>query len=331
MPEVEPTEDPMPAPTLQSEPIRRFAYSCPVDHQGTVLSVRAWQMEKNTGLPVLILHDFGESLNLLRPVAQIFVEHCFNTYGFNMRGHNRQGRPTSKIPHFKQLVLDLLQIIAWVRHKEKGVKPLLVCKGMSTLVALNFSREYGQYIQGVVYLSPLFELPKQINAIQKFIIATCAELLPDFILPQWLTPAFLAANSIEQKNQPKTQFSATARFTLEFLQVLMKSKQFLVDLDVPSLFVCSDKYRAEWYETMKKTLGRPRDRGIHDFITLDKDSPQFGICNQVFEELVMPWLKESTILSSGPMPTFSGSIFQANDDEFYSHDESIGAEESVKT
>src|SRR5690606_30753211 len=132
--------------------------SLPVDHHGTTVYVKGWRRPENTKPPIVIAHDLGENISMYRDVAKKLIKQGHNVYGFDLRGHGRSGRRLGHAPSFNILVLDLLQVAAWVRHQEAGKPAIIVGQGIGALITLSFTKRYSHFCRALVLSAPVLEL-----------------------------------------------------------------------------------------------------------------------------------------------------------------------------
>src|SRR5690606_5848236 len=113
--------------------VRNLVYICPVDHVGTSVFVKGWVVPGSRQHPIVLVHDLGETVYMMGGLATKLAEAGYSVYSFDQRGHGQSGRRLGHIPGFNQLALDLLQVVAWVKHKEGGRKPVIVGQGLGAL------------------------------------------------------------------------------------------------------------------------------------------------------------------------------------------------------
>jgi alpha-beta hydrolase superfamily lysophospholipase len=170
--------------------IQKVVSSLPVDHRGTTLHLKGWRLEHSKQHPVVIIHDLGERADLYKRTALSFVERGYSTYAFDLRGHGRSGRRLGHAPGFTILVKDLLQVCAWVRHKEGGREPLILGHGIGALIALEFTKRYGQFCRAAILSAPSLELATDVSLIGRWTLRALAEVSPTFRIPSALCPRF---------------------------------------------------------------------------------------------------------------------------------------------
>ena len=131
------------ASSLQA--MEKLVFSLPVDHDGTSIYVKGWHKEGNNGFPIIIIHDFGETISNHRVVCQLLAESGHNVYAFDLRGHGRSGKNKSQPAKIRTYVNDLLQISAWVKHQEKNRIPIILANGIGGKIALAFCQKHPNF------------------------------------------------------------------------------------------------------------------------------------------------------------------------------------------
>ena len=246
-------DDPMstsdPSTTEEDSSVRNLVYTCPVDHTGTSVFVKGWLIPENNKRPVVLVHGLGESVELMAPFAKKLAARGYSVYGFDLRGHGQSGRKLGHIPSFHQLSLDLLQVVAWVKHKEAGRKPIIIGQGMGSLVALFFGKGYAKFCHSMVFVSPTFSLVDHIKSYRRFSLKTLAELLPTMMLPSRFCPQFTQIDMLSSK-APKI----SALLAYELLNAISQSRKQFQRHRLKSLVLCPKEDGVARYEFLKRAV-----------------------------------------------------------------------------
>lgn len=222
-------------------------FSCPVDHSGTSVYLKGWLTDLCEFPPLVFVHDLGEHIGKYRKMAiDLNSVHC-NFYGFDLRGHGRSGRMLGHITRFDDLVNDLLQVVAWVKHKEKGRQPILIGQGMGALIVTHFLAKHKNMGQGAVLAAPTFVLQHKTRGWQRFLVKSLSEILPTLRLPSGLRPKFCPSHSdvagkttILENLVPtiaNTTPPLTAAFVNETLGAMESSLKKLNEIQIPALIL----------------------------------------------------------------------------------------------
>ncbi|MFK7824530.1 MAG: alpha/beta fold hydrolase [Oligoflexales bacterium] len=236
-----------PTTTEEDPSVRNLVYTCPVDHTGTSVFVKGWLIPEDNKRPVVLVHGLGESVELMAPFAKKLAARGYSVYGFDLRGHGQSGRKLGHIPSFHQLSLDLLQVVAWVKHKESGRKPIIIGQGMGSLVGLFFAKGYGKFCHSMIFVSPVFSLVDHIKSFQRFYLRTFAELLPIMMLPSRLCPQFTQIDMLSSK-APKI----SALLAYELLNAISQSRKQFQRHRLKSLVLCPKDDGVARYEFLKR-------------------------------------------------------------------------------
>jgi alpha-beta hydrolase superfamily lysophospholipase len=207
-------------------------------------------------------HDVGESIIRYEALALALAGSGYSVYGFSMRGHDAAALRLGSIPSFSILINDLLQVLAWVKHKEDGRKPIIIARGMGALLALSLSRAHTKFFQALILVSPMFNLNYNLTPFRRFLIRTIADVAPSLRLPRWLSPTFTNTSQetyifTEKKRHPKLN----SHFTFELLNSIAQSKKLLKRLKLPSLIVCPADDPALRYEFLKPLVQKHKYSG----------------------------------------------------------------------
>lgn len=237
---------------------RSLVYTCPVDHVGTSLFVKGWVLPQSSKAPIILVHDLGESANNMEDIATQFSDKGYNVYSFDIRGHGQSGRRLGHISGFHQLTIDLLQVVAWVKHKEGGKKPIIAGQGFGALICMSFATSQAKFCQGLALISPMISLGNTIRPYQRFIISTLAEFFPTLMLPHSITPRFTYVFK-KDKKKIKAQHKISALLTHEILIALSQSRKNFNRLNTNSLIICPSDDIIYRYEHIKKMVQKHKN------------------------------------------------------------------------
>ncbi len=183
--------------------VQTIATNYVVDQDGTNIYLKGAHVENSKKPPIIILHDFGEHSGIYREQIKYFSDQGHSSYSFDMRGHGRSGRTLGHIPSLAVVKDDLLQIAAYIKYKENGRSPILICAGLSAIVGLEFHSKNRKYSKGLILCSPTLELKTIFPSWKKNLVRKIADIWPSFRLPAALTPSFVDLKII-QKNLEET-------------------------------------------------------------------------------------------------------------------------------
>lgn len=295
--------------TPSNHPLKALVYSCPVDHEGTAVYVKGWRSPENHNHPVLFVHDLGENISMYRRTGRMLAMGGFNTYGFDLRGHGRSGRRLGHTPSFDQLVKDLLQVVSWVKHKEDGLKPILVGQGVGALIAMFFNLRFSQYVKGMVLLSPSVAMRSQVSKTKRLIINWLKELAPTWKIPSSLCPTFTCAINQQNDSQEKsilksriaTGFSSqvgvrlTINFAAEILKALDQIDSVFLHYHSPTLLIHPEEDPVNDYMAVRQMIRKHHQN--HHFIIKSLPNVSHHMLTESDEAIqvvlqdMIPWLK----------------------------------------
>jgi pimeloyl-ACP methyl ester carboxylesterase len=236
------------------------AYSCPVDHAGMTLYVKGWvNSEPSLFPPVIVIHDIGETVSQYREFCTRLVETGCNVYCYDLRGHGRSGRIIGQINRFGELVNDLLQVSAWVKHKENSQAPILVGHGVSAQLAMRFAQNYPKLIQGVALISPGFKLKVEASRWWRLLARVMYEFSPSIRLScSWLHWLDNGTNKGPEMTAQQRQLSSNFHVSSYFLQEMGLSFGHSILGEAP---------------TTPVMMVVPSESGVYDFDNLSECLP----------------------------------------------------------
>lgn len=250
--------------------IQNVVYSCQVDHEGTIVYVKGLRQTHASRTPILVVHDLAEDTSYYRAAAQLFAEAGHSFYCFDMRGHGRSGREPGHVSNFKQLLNDLLQVVAWVRHKEGGKKPIIIGQGIGALTAINFGRSYSKLCAGIVLCAPTFFPKKLPSPWERRIVKFLADWFPKRHIS--LATARIFADEFRLSNVSEELGRAfggiTANFAQSLIQAVENAQMDLIQIKkLPVLALIPENDPLCNYDDL---INRVSENGIDENITIEK-------------------------------------------------------------
>jgi len=133
---------------------------------------------------VVLVHGLGEHCRRYEHVARRLNRHGLDVVGYDHRGHGQSPGPRGGMPADDSLCADLGRVLRAARDEFEG-PAILVGHSLGGLVAGRFVAEglrptpapWWQPVDALVMSSPA--LDPGANALQKFLLATVAPMLPD--------------------------------------------------------------------------------------------------------------------------------------------------------
>ncbi len=277
----------------QDTKIRTIVYVCPVDHNGTSLFIKGWISPKNRNqtTPVILVHDLDESTDDYVEFAEKLADAGFNVYCFEMRIQSKLMK-ASAILNFDILSSDLLQVVAWIKHKELGKKPIIVGQGLGSLVCLYFTQNFSKFCAGVVFASPLFSLHEVVKPLKRFSIRTLAQVAPLLSTPHWLSFNF---SDPLKKDTKKRKGRLPLYFTQELLIAISRSHKLFSRVSIPTLLLCPDIDAVCRYDFLKRLISKHKDEDKISMVMFDSEGHQILNRGEEFLpsvlRILIPWLQ----------------------------------------
>jgi alpha-beta hydrolase superfamily lysophospholipase len=235
--------------------IHHAVYTCPIDHGGNTVVIQGWSTSAQGDTSVIIIHDVGESASGLDLFAEGLALEGYRVYGFDLRGFSERDRSSLRGTRFSDLALDLLQVVAWIKHKSQGKKPLIIGQGLGALLSVYFAKNYQKYCLGFVLVSPIIDLGDKIKPLKRLLIRFLAEIVPNVEIPVQLCPTFNYFFS-ENGKIIKKQRKISLRLTNELLKVMAQFKKLFHRLKLPALVICPDEDQLYKYDAIKRIIAK---------------------------------------------------------------------------
>lgn len=253
--------------------VQHISCDCVVDHLGTTVHLIGIKNLSSSKHPILLIHDLGENIGMYGRVAEALCSKGKSVYGVDLRGHGDSGGQLGHIVNFKQLIKDLLQVVAWIRHEE-GKAPVLVAQGIGALIAVFFLKRHSHLCRAAVFCSPCFELVHRVSPIKKFLVKTIAGLSPTVKLPNILAPRL--SIPVRSDDTQKHEFRSTiierlgapiipritANFVNELLQAIEKAPDTFSALKIPCFVAFSSQDSVCSYGAIKALIEDQTDKGL---------------------------------------------------------------------
>lgn len=287
--------------TSAASDLEKFVATIPVDHIGTTVYVKCWRRAQVGRPSIVVVHDLGEHTELYRDTAIDLVASGYNVYVFDLRGHGRSGRRLGHAPSFNVLVRDLLQVAAWVRHKEGGKPPVILGHGIGALITMDFTKEHGHLCRAAILSAPCLELAAEVTILARTLIRILAEVMPMLRIPASLAPRF-AKELKHVQQQPDsgdeegrvTYFPRlTAIFAQELLSAIQRAEARFIEYPGSVLILCPDNDSICSYRDLKKSAAIHKEHNLeiaelagvgHNVFTEDES------CRRKALDVVLPWL-----------------------------------------
>lgn len=289
--------------------LQKLVSSLPVDHAGTTVYVKGWRRAADSQQPIIIVHDLGEHTELYRTTAREFIAAGYAVYIFDLRGHGRSGRRLGHAPSFDVLVKDLLQVAAWVRHKERGKAPIILGHGIGALITIEFTKAHGNFCKAAILSAPTLELTHEISPLARMLVRVLAEIAPTFRMPTRLTPLFTkapqasalddaeeASDTHQEHEGGRTPYfpRLTAIFTQELLNAIKRTVATFIEYHGSVLILCPEQDSVCNYAALKKSAALHNE---HNLRIVDLPDTDHGIftsneaARKTAMAVILPWLE----------------------------------------
>lgn len=221
----------------QKVQITNFSHKCPVDHSGASVTLMGWQCTDANVPPLLFLHEPGDSSAACRADAEMMSSLGMSAYFFDMAGPSRWRDKIYSVGRSALQVLqrDLLQVLALVKHNEKGRAPVVVAFGNAALLAVDISIKYPRLTGGLVLVDPPHAERVAVSALRQNATRLLAEVAPGIELPSRL----LAARKVVGASAARTIRSMTPLMAQEWFHAAGGLSQKLTRVDCNCLIIAA--------------------------------------------------------------------------------------------
>jgi alpha-beta hydrolase superfamily lysophospholipase len=290
------------APADEPPGVQKIVSSLPVDHQGTTVYVKGWRHENGQAPAILIVHDLGEQTTHYRETARAFVLAGYSVYLFDLRGHGRSGRRLGHAPSYNILIKDLLQVAAWVRHKEGGRPPVILGHGIGALITMDFTKHHGTFCQAAILSAPCLEPLAEVTPPARILLRVLAEVTPTFRIPAALTPRFTrdlkSSHQVDGDEEEKPIYfpRLTAVFAHELLLAIKRAEARFIEYHGNVLILCPDQDSVCSYGQLKKSAALHNE---HNLEIADLEGVGHGVftddlaAREQAMGIVLPWLEKA--------------------------------------
>ena len=246
------------------------------DHEGTSVYLKGWVVPNQDTTPIVIVHDLAEQSALYRTAAKYFTEGGRSVYCFDLRGHGRSGRMLGYIKKFSNLVSDLLQVAAWVKHKSGGKPPIILGHGIGAVVATQFCVQHGNFCESLILSAPSFQMKQTVPKPKRMIIGILAEWFPKMRLSQALVPKLHSSldygeGSLIHAIKPDLVVALTAIFANELLNSQDGIARYFLKLKHRTLVLLPEKEQLNDYSVINRLLERQKNPELFELKKVDSN------------------------------------------------------------
>ncbi|MBM4250665.1 MAG: alpha/beta hydrolase [Deltaproteobacteria bacterium] len=286
----------------------------PVDHYGTTVYVRSLAQKNLDKPPLVLVHDLGEHGDCYHQAAQSFFSQGYSVYTYDWRGHGRSGWQLGHAPSFAVLVQDLLQVVAWARHRAGGQGPVIIGQGVGALMVMEFTKRFPAFCSGAVLSAPCLELQSAVGGLQALILRLLADVLPTARVWQPFVPRFTSGRvnrrpMSREDGELNTRFSGiTAALASEVILAMKRAETRFIEFDGSVLILCPEQDQICSYQHLKKSAAL---HGDHNVQILDLKNTTHGVLTEADDTredvvaLILGWLGRVVVRRREPSVEFT--------------------------
>lgn len=260
--------------------------TCPIDHKGNYLLVRRMQADNALGTPIILMQDICDPCETLAPAILKFQALRYNVYCYNARINSV---PKGETVVFAHLVSDLLQVIALVKSKESGAKPVVIAQGVNGLVALFLANTHAQFMAGVALITPILSLKDHVPPLRRFLMTVFAQFFPASKLPRQINLRVCNVSNINHQG-------VSSALALDLLNISSASRKLLNRLRVPCLLIYPSADPIGKFDFLKRIVTKHKNpekiqlvdikKEIHLLLNADDETLQMTV------DSIAPWLAD---------------------------------------
>lgn len=263
-----------------------------VNHRGIKVLVQGKTAVDSPYPPLVLVHDFGANLGHYQHFMHELFHAGFSVYSYDLRGHGQSATP-GHFSYFGDLVKDLLQIAAWIRHREGGQTPVLIGHGFGCLIAMTLQQRFPKFCKGMVLLSPSIKLKFSLGKLASVMVRGLADLHPRIPLPAALTPRYYtllnnkdlrSEEIIKQKRATITRISAQTG--KQILNALETAQSRFLRIKAPALVITGEKDPIVDYSVLPDLIKRHKRGELLTLFTLPGASHNLITENEPFAQQI---------------------------------------------
>lgn len=171
----------MPPPVVSATEAYRLARPIGDQHgvitstDGTCLFYRYWPAsEAWNRRVVLVLHGIGYHSGPYKVVADALNPRGIEVYGLDARGHGLSCGRRGYLGNAAQVAADLGSMIKFLKKQRPGARIFLVNDSMGCNYALDYAKDHGDELGGLILLAPAFDVDKrQLFQLNSLLLMPC--------------------------------------------------------------------------------------------------------------------------------------------------------------
>jgi len=201
---------------------------------GLGLLTRRWSHPEPVAR-LLLVHGLGEHSGRYEHVGEFFVDHGYEVFAFDLRGHGASGGDRLDLESFDEFVDDLAQVFGDI---PKDLPTIIYGHSMGGLIVAMHAAGSDPHPTLYVLSAPL--LDADLSAFLKLGSKLLSKLTPGFHLPSGIKGEQLSRDpAVGEKyfSDPLVETKATARFSAIVLAQLGIARAAIGDITVPTLVI----------------------------------------------------------------------------------------------
>lgn len=260
---------------------------------------------------VVILHDLGEDISFYEHGIKKLLAGNLRVYAFDFKGHG-ENKGLKFDSSFRNFTVEVIQILAFIKHLEGGVAPFVLSQGLGSLVGLINARKHPNFTRGLIACSPMFQLNEKIRPLRRFVIRSIAEFIPNLVLPPKITPKFTRNRKISVEGDlQKIESKVTAVEAHEFLKAMSQARKNFAKLNVPTLLICPDNNAVHKYSFLKNAVSKHKQSKKIELINLHTKyhalASDRAAVLETYSQFILPWIEKIIAKDTlGPVEPLQG-------------------------
>ncbi len=190
-------------------------------------------------LALIVVHGLSEHKGRYRIFQRSLAEACYAVYAYDQRGFGLSDGKRTDVEQYADYLLDLKEIIAFVRGCHPDLKVVLIGHSLGGLVSASFCAAYPNHLDGLILSAPAYTVPPphRLLRVTAFLLN---HFMPHFPVRYPNDPEKLSHDSTVAeafRKDPLVQSAATPRFYTEFCKMNRFLHQNADQICLPTLIL----------------------------------------------------------------------------------------------
>ena len=188
---------------------------------------------------MVVAHGLGEHSGRYGNVVERLLPKGITLWALDHRGHGQSDGPRGHILAFDQYIDDLQTMVEFSkRGLPEGMKCFLLGHSMGGLIAINFSLQFSEMIDGLIVSSPVLGIKVKVPIIKRALGKLMSSIWSGMTLGNEVDASKISHDEEvvrSYENDPLVHDRVSARWFTEFLGAMEEVNRMCSQLEVPTL------------------------------------------------------------------------------------------------